>query len=106
MVPSPEELYRYHQEENIVDVEKYNALPVLKKIRIVGFGHLPSPPDWLETAVSILTMSNEALVLQPVWEKIEFVESQRYMEEFSLPVYPDAGVMQSQDLRGYLFSLY
>ena len=38
-------------------------MPVLKKARMVGFGHLVKPPEWLEKAVAILNMSDPGTAL-------------------------------------------
>lgn len=106
MVPSPDELFRYHDEEYGVPVEKAQALSVLKKARIVGFGHLVSPPEWLEKAVAILCMTDEALKRQPVWLKKEFEDKRITYEEFSSEIYPDTDVMASIDFNGLIFSIY
>ena len=41
MVPSPDELLRFHNDDYPVPVEQLKALAVLKKAKFVGFGHLP-----------------------------------------------------------------
>lgn len=40
LVPSPDDLLRFHDDEYPVPIEKINALPVLKKAKFAGFGHL------------------------------------------------------------------
>lgn len=40
LVPSPDELLRMHEDDYPVPVEKQKALPVLKKAKFIGFGHL------------------------------------------------------------------
>jgi hypothetical protein len=41
MVPSPDDLLRFHNDDYPVPVEQLKALAVLKKAKFVGFGHLP-----------------------------------------------------------------
>lgn len=106
MVPSPDELYRFHEEEFIAPVEKVNALSVLKKARIFGFSHLSSPPAWLDMAVKILNMADPALKRQEPWIKEEYCTNQICFEEFCTPVFPDVSVMEDVTYRGLLFSLY
>lgn len=106
MVPSPDDILRLHDECSIIPVERAKVLPVLKKIRVVGFGHLPSPPEWLEKAVVYMNMTDEALKLQSPWYKDEFVSNMVFYEEFTTDLVPEATLLEDRDLRGFLFSLY
>ncbi len=51
LVPSPECILRWHEDEFTIPVEQFHALPVLKKSKFSGFGHLPDPPDWLMKSI-------------------------------------------------------
>jgi hypothetical protein len=105
-VPCPTDLVRWHDDEFTVPAEKFGVLPVLKKAKFVGFGHLPEPPDWLQTAVVTLQMSDANLRIMPVWEKAEFIERLRFCKEFTTEILPDVDTMSNASFKGLLFSVY
>jgi hypothetical protein len=43
-------------------VEKVALQPVLKKIRLNGFGHLADSPKWLDIGIAILEMTDEGML--------------------------------------------
>ena len=106
LVPSPDELLRYHDEQFPVPIETVKALPVLKKAKFVGYGHLPSPPLWLNKAVLYLSMTDEGLNCQDKWNKEEFVDKLTYFKEFTSEILPDVAVMENRSFRGLVFSVY
>ena len=60
-VPGPEQMLQWHHQEYSIPVEKVDALPVLKKAKFEGFGHLPQPPDWLTRALILLSLTDEGM---------------------------------------------
>ena len=106
LVPSPEKRLRWHEEEYTIPVEKFGALNVLKKAKFTGFGHLPSPPQWLTTAITIMSMTDDGLALQEPWIKEEFVDRMVYCKEFNTRIVPDVDVTTNENFRGLLFSVY
>jgi hypothetical protein len=105
-IPCPTDLIRWHDEEFTVPAEKFGALPVLKKAKFAGFGHLPEPPSWLHKAVVTMTMSNENLRIQEPWIKEEFIDRMAYVKEFNTEIFPDLDTMQNRSFHGLLFSVY
>lgn len=63
-------------------------------------------PDWLETAITVLSLNDLDLRSQLPWEKVEFVEKLEFCKEFQTEIYPDSGVSEVKDFRGLLFSIY
>jgi hypothetical protein len=105
-VPCPTDLQRWHDDEFTVPAEKFAVLPVLKKAKFSGFGHLPDPPPWLHKAVVTLSMSDEALKIQEPWKKLEFIERLVYCKEFNTDILPDVDTMTNRNFQGLLFSVY
>jgi len=106
LVPGPDEILRFHTDEYPIPVETVGALPVLKKAKFTGFGHLPSPPEWLNKAVQYLSMTDEGLSHQAPWIKTEFVDKLIFCKEFTTEILPDVAVMTSKSFRGLIFSVY
>ena len=82
------------------------GLPVLKKAKFIGFGHLANPPQWLTTAITIMSMTDDGLALQDPWIKEEFVDRMVYCKEFNTRIVPDVDVTTNENFRGLLFSVY
>jgi len=59
VMPSPEELKKYRDDEFVHPVDQVELLPVLKKIRLNGYGHLAVVPEWMDTAISLLTLTDD-----------------------------------------------
>ena len=106
IVPSPDDLLRYHLEEYICEADRLQVLPLLKKCRLNGFGHLPEIPDWLERSIKYMSLADEGLALEAPWTKKEYVDMKFSFQEFVTEVHPDSDVMNDLDLRGLIFSLY
>lgn len=81
-------------------------LPLLKKAKFTGFGHLPKPPEWLTQAITYMSMTDDGLALQEPWIKEEFVDKMVYCKEFNTKVVPDIDVTTNENFRGLLFSVY
>ncbi len=105
LVPSPDDLLRYHNEEYVCEVERYNALPALKKCRLSGFGG-GEIPEYLERSIRYLTLSDEGLAREKPWVKSEYVVDLYYMQEFSTEIKPDSSVLTNSDLKGLIFTLF
>jgi hypothetical protein len=106
MVPSPNDLVRYHDEEFICDVERLGALPILKKARLKGLGHLAQVPSWIEKAILYLSLADEPLSRQPIWIKEEYEINMYFMEELFVEIVVDATVMANSSLKGLIYSLF
>jgi hypothetical protein len=59
VMPSPEELKKFRDDEFVHPVDQVELLPVLKKIRLNGYGHLAVVPEWMDTAIALLTLSDD-----------------------------------------------
>jgi hypothetical protein len=57
MTPSPEEIFRCHTEECIVFVERGQAFPALKKIRLMAFS-ADDTPSWITSAIKYLSLTD------------------------------------------------
>ena len=106
LVPSPDNILRWHEEEYPVPIEKVGGLAVLKKAKFVGFGHLPQSPEWLTKGITYLSMTDDGLALQEPWIKQEFVDKLVYCKEFNTKIVPDIDVTTNENFRGLLFSVY
>lgn len=106
IVPSPDDLLRYHIEEYICEADRLQVLPLLKKCRLNGFGHLSEIPDWLERSIKYMSLADEGLALEAPWTKKEYVDMKFSFQEFVTEIHPDSDVMNDLDLRGLIFSLY
>ena len=106
LVPSPENILRWHEEEFTIPVEKFGAAAVLRKAKFTGFGHLNTPPDWLTKAITYMTMTDDGLRIQEPWIKEEFVDRMVYCKEFNTAIIPDIDVTTNENFRGLLFSVY
>ena len=106
LVPSPDNILRWHEEEYPIPIERAGGLAVLKKSKFVGFGHLPQAPEWLAKALTYLSMTDDGLALQEPWIKVEFVDKMVYCKEFNTKIIPDVDVTTNDNFRGLLFSVY
>lgn len=106
LVPSPDNILRWHEEEYPIPIEKVDGLSCLKKAKFVGFGHLPQAPDWLTKGITYLSMTDDGLALQEPWIKKEFVDKMVYCKEFNTKIVPDIDVTSDENFRGLLFSVY
>lgn len=106
LVPGPDEILRNHNEECTIPVEKAQALPCLKKAKLVGFGHLSSAPAWLETAMKYLTMTDFELSLQGPWLKSEFSDKLANFKELWTDVLPDADVFANHKVQSLLMTIF
>eukprot|EP01039_Chlorochromonas_danica_P007691 gene7691-8498_t len=110
LVPNPAELLRLHQDSCRAEVEKANVLPLLKKIKFQAFPESAVGPDWLETALTVLTMSDYDLSASAGKSAgqaaEEFVPSLFYCKEFEAETQPDASLRHHPDFKGLIFSIY
>lgn len=105
LVPSPDDLLRYHNEEYCCEVEKFNALPALKKCRLSGFG-TTGIPEYLESSIRYLSLSDEGLAREKPWTKTEYVNDLYYMQELVTEIKPDSTILSNSDLQGLIFTLF
>ena len=103
MIPCASDLHRYHQELAIVPVEKYMALPILKRVKIYGFSHLQTHPPWREDAITVLSLSDKDLLTYPDKEVKEFVDKFYLFRELHCEVLPDH--IDVPNVKGLLFSI-
>lgn len=106
VVPFPDALLRYHNEEFICESERYESGPLLKKIRMQSFSDCPVIPPWLELPVQTLSLSDEGLARAAHYTKSEYVNLLYCYEEFVTPIHPDASIVNAVDIKGLVFSLY
>ena len=106
LIPSPEELRRNHLDCSAVPVENCNILPILKRVQLYGFGHLPQPPEWLTKGIRILSMEDDDLALEKKWDKKEYVEKLSFFEELETEVTPEVDFNSFPAAKGLIFSLY
>ena len=106
LIPSPDDLVRYHNDEFICEVEHYQTLPILKKGKFQGFGHVVKLPEWLEKSIFHLSLADEGLALQPKYKIPEYEDINHLMQEFITEVKPDAGHSQHVDIRGLIYSVH
>lgn len=59
VVPCPLDLRRFHEDEFVHPIEKVEALPVLRKMRLGGFGHGTGIPHWIDYAIAVLSMTDD-----------------------------------------------
>ena len=105
-VPSPETLLRYHNEEFICEVERYQCLPVLKKARINGFAKTAKVPKWIDNGIRYMSLADNGLQAERPWIKKEYVDMHYFMQEFVTEIRPDATIYTKTDLLGLIHSLY
>lgn len=105
-VPSPETLLRYHNEEFVCEVERYQCLPVLKKARINGFAKTAKVPRWIDNGIRYMSLADNGLQLERPWVKKEYVDTNFFMQEFVTEIRPDATIYTKTDLMGLIHSLY
>ena len=106
LIPSPDDLLRYHNDEFICEVEHYQILPILKKGKFQGFGHVVKLPEWLEKSIFHMSLADEGLALQPKYKIPEYENTHHLMQEFITTVKPDAGHSQHVDIRGLIYSVH
>ena len=107
LMPSPEELKKFHDDEYVHHIERVPMQPVLKKVRLHGFGHLADSPAWLDLGISIFDMTDEDLARHPHWNKEEYVDKVICYQEFHTAIFPDTGLNNfNPDTQGLLFSVY
>lgn len=113
LVPTAMDLLLVHKDHAQHAVEKAQALPVLKKAALQGFPHLPQPPAWLQTAITILQLpDNELADMAKEQQETgsskdgEYVDGTYMAKEFITEIRADATVNDSRDFRGFLFSIY
>ena len=106
LIPSPDDLLRYHNDEFICEVEHFQTLPILKKGKFQGFGHVVKLPEWLEKSIFHMTLADEGLALQPKYKIPEYESTNHLMQEFVTDVKPDAGHSQHVDIRGLIYSVH
>lgn len=105
LVPSPDDLLRYHNEEYVCEVDKFNVLPALKKCRLTGYG-TTAIPEYLERSIRYLSLSDEGLAREKPWVKTEYVIDLYYMQEFVTDIKPDSSILSNSDLKGLIFTLF
>lgn len=59
VMPSPEELKKFRDDEFVHPVDQVELLPVLKKIRLNGYGHLAVVPNWIDTAIALMVFTTD-----------------------------------------------
>lgn len=62
LTPSPEEILRCHTEECMIPVERYQAFPALKKIKLMAFPS-DSSPNWINSAMKYLSLTDFGTII-------------------------------------------
>lgn len=106
LVPSPDDLYRFHADEISVDVEIHDAAAVLRKARGFAFGDDVGAPEWCELALLYLNMTDNELKTQLPWVKEEFKDTAIYFREYSTVITSDSNITKFNGSRGLIFSIY
>lgn len=106
LIPSPDDLLRYHNDEFICEVEHYQTLQILKKGKYQGYGHIVSLPEWLEKSMYHMSLADEGLALQPKYKIPEYDNINHLMQEFITDIKPDSGHSQHVDIRGLIYSVH
>lgn len=106
LIPNPAQLLLLHQDSAKHLAEKCQAILVLKKVKLQGFSELAAAPDWLESAIAVLSMPDSELKSSKAQLKPEFIDEKYYSKEFSQEIFADATAYDVKDLRGYIFSIY
>jgi hypothetical protein len=106
LVPSPDDLYRFHQDEIPVECEECDVGAVLRKARVFAFGDDVGAPQWCELALSYLTMTDNELKMQQAWTKEEFKDREIYFREYNTSIRADSEVAKFNGAKGLIFSIY
>jgi hypothetical protein len=65
MIPPPAQILIYHRDSTQHPVEKCQVVQVLKKVKLQGFKDVANPPDWLESAITVLSITDQGIIELP-----------------------------------------